>query len=162
MSQTCLKLSEVSLLCDNKSDGGLSDITLVGSLWNQAVLRLDSKQQALIREISSSNSCKPDELLGAVKKEIVKCEAKQWQIYKTRSGRRIFLRDIFKRIVGFLEKITAIGDNLAQYDPTHLTIPWAIARFLLIVSRVLSQPTDDTKYAISSRAFLFLTRIRQL
>ena len=133
MSQTCLKPSKETLLSDDKSDGGLSDTTLVGSLWNQAILRLDSKKQALIGELNDSNSCKPDELLSAVNKEVQKCEAKKWQIYKTRSERRIFVRDVFQRIAGFLKKITAIGDNLVQYDPAHAAIPWALARFLLVV-----------------------------
>jgi hypothetical protein len=133
MREAYLQASKEELFPDSKSDGDLSDTTLCGSLWDQATLRLDKKQQTIISQIRDG-SCKPDELLAEVNKEVEKCEAKQWSIYTTRSGRRIFLRDVLDRIAGFLQKITAVGDTLVQYDPGHLSIPWAFARFLLVVS----------------------------
>lgn len=44
------------------------------------------------------------------------------------------MRDVFKRITGLLEKVTIVGDTVAQYDPVHLSLPWALARFLLIAA----------------------------
>ena len=133
MREVYLKPSSEGLFPEDKSDGNLSDTTLCGSLWDQAILRLDKKQQAIIIQIRNG-SCKPDELLVEVNKEVEKCEAKQWNIYTTRKGRRIFLRDVLGRIAGFLQKVTAVGDALVQYDPGHMSIPWAFARFLLVVS----------------------------
>lgn len=131
MREVSLDPSSEGLFPDSKSDGGLSDTTLCGSLWDQAILRLDRKKQAIISELKS-DTCKPGELLGEVNREIVKCQAKQW--HTTCHGRRIFLRDVLSRIAGFLQKITSVMDALVQYDPGHLSIPWAFARFLLVVS----------------------------
>jgi hypothetical protein len=133
MREVYLKPSSDGLFPDDKSDGDLSDATLCGSLWDQAILRLDKKQQVIITQIKDG-SCKPHDLLAEVNKEVEKCEAKQWNIYTTRNGRRIFLRDVLGRIAGFLQKVTAVGDCLVQYDPGHMSIPWAFARFLLMVS----------------------------
>jgi hypothetical protein len=133
MRKAHLRSPSEGLYPDSKSDRGESDTTLCGSLWDQAILRLDKKQQSIVTEIRNG-SCKPDELLIEVNKEVEKCESRQWSIYETRSGRRIFLRDVLGRIAGFLQKVTAVGDTLVQYDPGHLSIPWAFARFLLVVS----------------------------
>jgi hypothetical protein len=133
MGEGHLRSPSEGLITDDKSDGGLSDSTLCGSLWDQAIQGLDKKQKSIISEIRNG-SCNPKELLHEVNKEVEKCKARQWSIYTTRNGRRIFLRDVLSRIAGFLEKVTSVGDALAQYDPGHLTIPWAFARFLLIVS----------------------------
>ena len=133
MSEAHLRSPSEGLIPDNKSDGGQSDSTLCGSLWEQAIQGLDKKQKSIISDIRNG-SCHPKELLNEVNKEVEKCQAKQWSIYTTRNGRRIFLRDVLSRIAGFLQKVTTVGDALSQYDPGHLTIPWAFARFLLIVS----------------------------
>lgn len=132
MREIYLPVSSEGLFSDSKSDGASSDTTLCGSLWDQAILRLDKKQQSIIAEIRKG-SCNPTELLDEVHKEVKKCESKQWCIYTTRNGRRIFLRDVLSRVAGFLQKVTSVGDTLVQYDPGHLTIPWAFARFLLMV-----------------------------
>jgi hypothetical protein len=133
MREPYLQAPSEGLLPDGKSDGDVSDTTLCGSLWDQATIKLDKKEQAIISQIRDS-ACKPNELLNEVNKEVAKCEARKWSIYKTHSGRRIFLRDVLDRITGFLRKITAVGDTLVQYNPGHLSIPWAFARFLLVVS----------------------------
>jgi hypothetical protein len=133
MSEVSLRPSAEGLFPDSKSDAGSSDNTLCVSLWDQAILRLDKKKQAVISDLKHG-ACRPCELLDEVNKEVEKCEAKQWYIYTTRNGRRIFLRDVLKRIAGSLQKINSVVDALVQYDPGHLAIPWAFARFLLVVS----------------------------
>jgi hypothetical protein len=103
------------------------------SLWERAILQLDEKSRSIVEEFKI-NGCKPEQLLADVHSEVEKCKKKQWHIYTTNKGRRIFIRDLFKRITGFLDKVTSIGDAVAQYDPIHLSLPWALARFLLIAA----------------------------
>ena len=44
------------------------------------------------------------------------------------------MRDIFEKIIVWVDKFKALGDVAVQYDPAHASLPWAGVRFLLQVS----------------------------
>lgn len=50
-------------------------------------------------------------------------------------GETVILRDLFSKIVTWIDHFKRIGDIIVQYDPGHAALPWAGVRFLLQVSR---------------------------
>lgn len=61
---------------------------------------------------------------------------KRWR-FKRISGDEVILRDVFEKIVTWVNKFKDFGDIAMQYDPGHAALPWAGVRFLLQVgSRV--------------------------
>ena len=48
-------------------------------------------------------------------------------------GKNLILRDVFGKIVGWIQKFKEIGDVAVQYDPVHASLPWAGVRLLLEV-----------------------------
>ena len=45
----------------------------------------------------------------------------------------IVLRDVFDKMVKWLNKLQKIGDFVAQLDSVHLALPWACVKFFLQV-----------------------------
>jgi hypothetical protein len=46
----------------------------------------------------------------------------------------VFARDLFAKIVRWIEHFKQVGDVAVQYDPVHASLPWAGIRFLLEVT----------------------------
>jgi len=46
----------------------------------------------------------------------------------------VVLRDLFSKIVVWVDRFKQVGDIAVQYDPAHAALPWAGVRFLLIVN----------------------------
>ena len=59
-------------------------------------------------------------------------QEKQWK-WKNRKGEAIVVRDLFGKMITWIEKIKSVGDCIVQYDPGHAALPWAAARLLLQV-----------------------------
>jgi hypothetical protein len=60
------------------------------------------------------------------------CTSKRWR-YKRKSGETVIFRDLFAKVVKWIDLFKQIGDNAVQYDPVHAALPWAAVRFLLQV-----------------------------
>jgi hypothetical protein len=60
------------------------------------------------------------------------CIEKRWK-YTRKNGGVVILRDVFDKIIEWIDKFKQIGDTVAQYDPVHAALPWAAIRFLLQV-----------------------------
>jgi len=45
----------------------------------------------------------------------------------------VVLRDLFSKIVTWIDRFKQVGDIVVQYDPAHAALPWAGVRFLLQV-----------------------------
>lgn len=50
-----------------------------------------------------------------------------------RGGETVVLRDLFSKIVTWIDRFKQVGDIVVQYDPAHAALPWAGVRFLLQV-----------------------------
>ena len=103
------------------------------NLWSLAAARLSNKDKA---SLDSDLTVKLDDLLSAVESKRQECERRQWTVKK------VVLRDVFTKIVKWIEKFVEMGDVAVQYDPGHAALPWAAIRFLL---KVLTKVTrfDD-------------------
>jgi hypothetical protein len=73
-----------------------------------------------------------EELLVLAQGSEKKCIEKRWR-YTRKSGETVILRDLFSKIVKWIDIFKQIGDNAVQYDPAHATLPWAAVRFVLQV-----------------------------
>lgn len=60
---------------------------------------------------------------------------KRWRFRRPGSGQTVVLRDLFSKIVVWIDRFKEIGDIVVQYDPVHAALPWAGIRFLLQVCR---------------------------
>jgi len=87
---------------------------------------------------SSLVSVQGDELdvLTAVLDEAVRrrklCLEKRWRI--NFHGKVIIFRDVFDKIIAWVQQFAAVADVAVQFDPTAASLPWAGVRFLLQVS----------------------------
>ena len=63
------------------------------------------------------------------------CIKKRWRFSRPgRNGETIVLRDIFAKMVVWIERFKQVGDTVVQYDPGHAALPWAGVRFILQVA----------------------------
>lgn len=70
------------------------------------------------------------QLVGSAKEDSIN---KRWRFHRPGSGQTVILRDLFSKIVVWIERFKDIGDIVVQYDPVHAALPWAGVRFLLEV-----------------------------
>ena len=61
------------------------------------------------------------------------CIKKRWRFRRSDSSETIVLRDLFSKIVVWVNLFKQIGDIAVQYDPQHAALPWAGVRFILQV-----------------------------
>ena len=63
------------------------------------------------------------------------CIKKRWRFTRPgRNGETIVMRDIFNKMVVWINVFKQIGDTAVQYDPGHAALPWAGVRFILQVA----------------------------
>lgn len=71
---------------------------------------------------------------------------KKWK-FKKSNGDVIVVRDVLEKISRWIYRFKETGDVIAQYDPVHLSLPWAAFRFLLQIAvsevQVFGAMTDD-------------------
>ena len=57
---------------------------------------------------------------------------RRWRFRRPgRAGETVILRDLFSKVVAWINRFKEIGDIVVQYDPIHAALPWAGVRFLL-------------------------------
>lgn len=70
-----------------------------------------------------------EQALAAAKEKQRCCIEKRWTF--TFTGRTIVLKEEANKVVGWLNRFTAVGDVVANVDPVHMGLPWAGIRLLL-------------------------------
>jgi hypothetical protein len=73
-------------------------------------------------------------VLTAAQEKRERCIERQWK-YKKSDGTTVILRDVFDKIVSWINKFKEIGEFVAQLDPVHASLPWAAIRFFLQVEQ---------------------------
>jgi len=110
-------------------------------LWRKAFKKLDVEGIPIpLLEIDDGRDIL-DELLSLVRETEQKCHQKKWK-WKNRGGQIIIVRDVFAKMVVWIQRFKAIGDVVVQYDPAHASLPWGFARFVLQVSRFSAHKSD--------------------
>lgn len=101
-------------------------------LWARAAAQLPDDDKRNI------NFSRPDKLniLADLHAEAEKAKQRsietRWK-YTRRNGETVILRDLFEKIVRWIDTFKQIGDVAVQYDPAHASLPWAGIRFILQV-----------------------------
>jgi hypothetical protein len=101
-------------------------------LWSRAINTLDHSVVTNINFSYDKLSILSD-LKNEVEEAQKDCEKKRVG-YTRKRGEKIALRDVFGKIVKWINIFKAVGDQAVQYDPAHAALPWALVRFLLQVS----------------------------
>ena len=72
-----------------------------------------------------------EQALVAAKEKQRYCIEKRWTF--TVKGHTITVKEKADKVVGWLNRFTAVGDVVANVDPVHVGLPWAGVRLLLEV-----------------------------
>ena len=104
----------------------------VNNLWVVALSRLPIEYQSHLADnvVDDKPQASLQALLLLVQEKQRKSTEKRWKLRK-RSGKVVFIRDLFEKIAHWINKFKEIGDTIVTYDPTHAALPWAGVRFLL-------------------------------
>jgi hypothetical protein len=62
---------------------------------------------------------------------------KRWR-YIRKTGETVILRDLFDKVIKWIDLFKQVGDVAVQYDPAHAALPWAGVRFVLQVGGALA------------------------
>jgi hypothetical protein len=101
-------------------------------LWVKAAKTLSDKDQLPIDFNRVDRLKVLDDVLVAVEEKKQNCLEKRWK-YKNSKGEDVILRNLFAKIVVWVEKFKEVGDIAMQYDPMHAALPWADVHLVLQV-----------------------------
>ncbi|KAB8295087.1 hypothetical protein EYC80_007025 [Monilinia laxa] len=99
-------------------------------LWNEALKNVHFTDTSAFITTGLEKRQILEEILDLVQKQELKAQERKWKLRK-KNGQVIILRDVFAKLVIWIDKFKAVGDILIQYDPVHASLPWAFVRFLL-------------------------------
>ncbi|KAL8626046.1 hypothetical protein Q9189_008273, partial [Teloschistes chrysophthalmus] len=93
-----------------------------------------------------------EETLAAAKQKQGFCITKRWTY--TFAGRTVVLKEEADKVVGWLNRFTAIGDVVANVDPVHIGLPWAGIRLLL--QAAVSEANQITSLLVGCEIALYM------
>ncbi|KAK2753368.1 hypothetical protein FQN55_003497 [Onygenales sp. PD_40] len=99
------------------------------TLWDQAVKSLNEEDRKLIDFRHPDKLSVLDDVLAVAEKRRSECLQRRWRIRKKNGD--IILRDVFEKIIKWVNNFKTVGDVAVQFDPTHASLPWAGVRLLL-------------------------------
>ncbi|KAF2463404.1 uncharacterized protein BDR25DRAFT_362944 [Lindgomyces ingoldianus] len=116
-----------------------TSIRFSNDLWACAAAQLSDDDKRNI------NFSRPDklniitELHAETERSKQKSIESRWK-YTRKSGETVIIRDVFEKIVRWIDIFKQVGDVATQYDPVHAALPWAGIRFVLqVCGKVLSK-----------------------
>ncbi len=101
-------------------------------LWATALKSLDVKDRQRLAVSKSAERIVLNDIVRLVEGKKALCLQRRWK-FKRSSGELVILRDVFEKILHWVNKFKEAGDIIVQYDPAHAALPWAGVRFLLQV-----------------------------
>lgn len=103
------------------------------NLWDKALKALDPKDFQHISAFQYDQKKVLDEVLKEAQAKRDSALRERWR-FKKKDGSVIILRDVFEKVVHWVSKYAQAVDVVANADPIHVGLPWAVVRFLLQVS----------------------------
>jgi hypothetical protein len=79
------------------------------------------------------------DILVAVEEKKQLCMQRRWRLKKS-NGDVIIIRDLCDKTLAWVNKFKEVGDAVAQFDPVHISLPWAGVRFFIQVSSDVGSP----------------------
>ncbi|RFU26523.1 hypothetical protein B7463_g9825, partial [Scytalidium lignicola] len=98
-------------------------------LWSQAALSLKEQDRVLVNFLQGSKLDIVKDVLALAEERRAECLKKRWKL--KHNGKVIILRDVFEKLIKWINSFMMIGDVAIQFDPGHAALPWAGVRFLL-------------------------------
>ncbi|KAL9582972.1 MAG: hypothetical protein Q9212_002981, partial [Teloschistes hypoglaucus] len=99
-----------------------------------------------------------EETLAAAKETQESYNTKRWTY--TFAGRTVVLKEEADKVVGWLNRFTAIGDVVANVDPVHIGLPWAGIRLLFQMkahaSAAVSEANQMTSLLVGCEIALYM------
>lgn len=95
------------------------------NIWELALGDLDPADQESLRSVDKIDVL--TEVKVAAEKQRDLSIAKRWKIG------RVVIRDVFEKILAWVDKFVKICDIVVQFDPVHAALPWACIRTILMV-----------------------------
>jgi hypothetical protein len=102
-------------------------------LWEMAVQALSPADKLQFEFSRVDRSVILNDVLAVVIAKKQTAMEKRWK-YTKRNGDVIILRDVFEKIIVWVNKFKEAGDVAVQYDPTHASLPWVAIRVLLQIT----------------------------
>jgi hypothetical protein len=100
------------------------------NFWKEAVATLPKEYK--VPEEWQTDAIDRENVVGMVKAKMEECKDRQWKVEI--NGKEVVVREVFGKILDWVQKFAAVGDAAVQYDPVNAALPWAGFRFLLQVS----------------------------
>lgn len=107
--------------------------TITPNLWDIARKRLTNTEEAQLTKAAVDNNPLSQQLLELVQGKQQKCMDRKWK-FRRSNGEVVVIRDVFEKVVRWLQRFKEVGDVATQYDPAHAAIPWAGVRMLLQIA----------------------------
>ena len=104
-------------------------------MWEKAFESLKAEDKISLNVTRADKWEILEEVLSMVQGAEQTSRQKRWK-WKNRKGEYVIIRDVFLKMVAWIERFKGIGDVIAQYDPGHAALPWAVARFVLQASHL--------------------------
>jgi hypothetical protein len=101
-------------------------------LWALAAAQLNDEDRRNIDFNRPDKLESLSDLLALAENAKKDCIKKMWK-YIRKSGETVILRDVFDKIIRWINMFKQVGDQAIQYDPVHAALPWAAIRFVLQV-----------------------------
>lgn len=124
-----------------------------GHLWPTALGTLDSHLKASLTGIINDHG---GDIVTAILEEAESkkklCLKKRWKVQFR--GKTIVLRDLFDKIIAWVNQFKALVDVAVQYDPGSASLPWAGVRFLLHVAVSDNHCFESTVHGLESVSLL--------
>lgn len=95
------------------------------NIWELALEDLDPADRENLRSLDKIDALKKAKVAAEKQRDL--CIAKRWKIG------RVVIRDVFEKILVWVDKFLEIGDIVMQFDPVHAGLPWACIRIILEV-----------------------------
>ena len=123
------------------------------NLLYDALKRLSDDDRATLQDHIGHNTSDIglglEQALVAAKEKQRYCIEKRWTFII--KGRTIAVKGEADKVVGWLNRFTAVGDVVANVDPVHVGLPWAGIRLLLEVKAYYLQRAIQKSYASIDR-----------
>lgn len=110
------------------------------NLWNNALSTLSADIRNSIDLTTNSRAEVIAKVLKIAQEKQQLCAQKAFT-FKRRNGSTVILRDVFAKIVLWIEKFSKVGDAAMPYDPHHAAPAWAAFRFVLQVKPLTFRKT---------------------
>ena len=100
-------------------------------LWEKALAGLKDEDKLPANSQQLDKRTVLLDLTRVIEDKHQRCVDKEWKL--SSSVGVVSVREIFGRMVYWINKFKEAGDLAIQYDPVHTALPWAAVRFVLEV-----------------------------